>query len=342
MHLSKKKQRTNQFFALLLSGFFGLVYVLVVWEVSATNYNLFLILMAIGGLTMFSLYSNFTRKYRERVAFTKKPFPEAWRKILVDYVQFYNMLSEEEKRRFEIEIMIFLHETRVTGIKTEVDDLTLVLTAASAEIPVFNFPEWEYHNLGEVLIYPDSFSKDFRMEGEGRNIGGMVGTGSMQGMMILSKPALVGGFQRPNDRYNVGIHEFAHLIDAADGSYDGVPQVFLNNRYLEPWMRVMHQEIKRIKSGKSTMNPYGGTSEVEFFAVASEYFFEDPIRMQKEKPELYELLSIVYQQDTGQRFKNIFKSMFAYNGRRISNRATCPCKSGKLYKDCCLKNARLH
>ena len=69
-----------------------------------------------------------------------------------------------------------------------------MLVAASAIIPIFGFEEWEYDNLGEVLIYPDTFSEDFETEGEGRRVLGMVGTGVMRRVMILSKKSIVGWF----------------------------------------------------------------------------------------------------------------------------------------------------
>ncbi len=340
MHLSKKKKRSNQIFSLLMTAIIGGVFLIFVWRLKNEAPNVFYILLAIVALVCYNIYRIFTKKFREREAMLKQPFPEEWRKILQDYVVFYRALSEEDKLRFETEIQIFLHETRITGIKTEVDDLTLVLAAASAEIPVFSFPEWEYENLGEILIYPGAFDRDFRMEGPGRGVTGMVGTGLMQGIMILSKPALIGGFSNPRDKSNVGIHEFAHLLDAADGVYDGVPSLFLQHQYLEPWLEIMHRETERIKSGASKMNPYGATNKIEFFAVATEYFFEHPEAMKKNKPELYELMTLVFRQDTRNHFSSVLRSMVGYTGNKMSRNAPCPCNSGKKYKQCCLNNAR--
>lgn len=342
MHLSQKKTQLNQALALFFTGIIGLSYFLIIASLPNLTTTIQYILFAIGALVCFNTYSIFTKKFRERNTLVKTPFPENWRKILEQYVTFYNALEEEEKRRFETEIQIFLHETRITGIKTEVDDVTMVLAAASAEIPVFSFPEWEYDNLGEILIYPGPFTKDFRMEGEGRTVTGMVGTGIMQGIMILSKPALIAGFENNQDKKNVGIHEFVHLIDAADGKYDGIPKVFMENQYITPWLEIMRTETERINKGKSKMNPYGATNQVEFFAVASEYFFEHPRALQKNNPELYDMLSLVFRQDTKNRLKTAVRSMLNYTGKKIGRNAPCPCKSGKKYKQCCLKNARTY
>ena len=340
MHLSKRKERLNQLLALSFSGLVFALFLLAVRSVYYTRPSLFYILLAIDALVCFNLYQIFTKKMRERKTLAQQPFPQAWREILLQDVAFYRALSPEERQRFETEIMIFLHETRITGIKTEVDDRSMLLVAAGAEIPVFSFPEWEYENLGEVLLYPAAFSSDFRTEGPNRNITGMVGRGVMNGIMILSKPALIAGFTNPEDKHNVAIHEFAHLIDAADGAYDGVPSVFLEHRFVEPWLEIMHRETQRIDQGKSKMNPYAATSSIEFFAVATEYFFENPKAMQKDKPDLYELMQRIFQQDTKHRFLSALKNMVNYNGKTIGRNQACPCQSGKKYKNCCLHNAR--
>lgn len=342
MHLSKKKTQLNQLLAFIFSGFIGLCYFLIISSIDNLSNNLFYILLIIGTVVTFNIYSIFTKKFRDRIALQKTPFPENWRNILEKYVAFYRALNDEEKRRFETEVQIFLHETRVTGIQTKIDDATLVLAAASAEIPVFSFPEWEYDNLGEILIYPGPFTKDFRIEGEGRTVTGMVGTGLMQGIMILSKPALIAGFENPADKKNVGIHEFVHLLDAADGTYDGIPKKFMEHKYIAPWLEIIRKETERIKKGRSEMNPYGATNQVEFFAVASEYFFEHPKALQKNNPELYSILSKVFQQDTKNRLKTAFRSMLNYTGNKVGRNAPCPCGSGKKYKKCCLKNARTY
>jgi Mlc titration factor MtfA (ptsG expression regulator) len=340
MHLSERKKRENIGLSVLIIASIFAVFLIFIWKLKDSSPNVFYILVAIGLLSCFSIYVIFTKKIREREAMKNKPFPEEWRKILERYVAFYRALSAEEKDRFETEIQVFLHETRITGIKTEVDDVTMVLSAASAEIPVFSFPDWEYENLGEILIYPGPFSKDFRLEGPDRTVTGMVGTGIMQGIMILSKPALIGGFENTNDKGNVGIHEFVHLLDSADGSYDGIPNMFLDKAYLAPWLEVMHKETERIKDGDSKMNPYGATNKIEFFAVASEYFFEHPDALKKEKPELYELLTKIFKQDTKHRLGSAVKNLINYTGNKVSRNAACPCGSGKKYKNCCLKNSR--
>lgn len=223
--------------------------------------------------------------------------PEARKEILLKNVSFYKNLNEEKKLKFETRVHQFLTDIRITGIRTEINDLDKVLVAASAIIPIFAFDNWEYINLNEVLLYPETFDENFQQEGSERFISGMVGTGAMQNMMILSQKELRQGFQINNDGVNTAIHEFAHLIDKTDGYTDGLPENLIPHQYIKPWLKLMHQEISQIRTGNSDINPYGAKSEAEFFAVVSEYFFEKPGQLKEKHPELYELLEKIFQKD---------------------------------------------
>ncbi|MEZ4936869.1 MAG: zinc-dependent peptidase [Crocinitomicaceae bacterium] len=222
-------------------------------------------------------------------------FPPKWRDLLGSEVQFYKDLSLEEKKIFESRIQTFLMNKRITGIETNVSDLDRLLVACGAIIPLFWVGEYYYPKLYEVLIYPEQFRKDYALEGEDRNILGLVaGHGIMNGTMILSQKALRTGFQNAKDGKNVAIHEFVHLIDGADKSIDGLPNVLIKHQYAIPFMKIVKAEMDFINRGKSDIDPYGGTSDAEFFAVASELFFENPRKLEKQHPNLYKMLQIVF------------------------------------------------
>jgi Mlc titration factor MtfA (ptsG expression regulator) len=195
----------------------------------------------------------------------KTEFPNAWRIILMQEVAFYNSLSDSEKKQFEFKIQEFLINTRITGIDTHIEPIDRILVAASAIIPIFSFKEWKYLNLREILIYPSSFNMKFESSGDtSKPILGMVGTGYMEGKMILSKEALRQGFKNETDKKNTAIHEFVHLIDKADGVIDGVPSLLLERQYAIPWIDLINKKISEIYDQKSDINPYGGTNRAEF------------------------------------------------------------------------------
>jgi MtfA peptidase len=222
-------------------------------------------------------------------------FPMSFRLILVERVGFYKALDEKGRAVFEKRMHQFLDRVRITGIQTTVADEDRVFVAASAIIPIFAFEKWEYNNLNEVLLYPDSFSESFELEdGRERPVLGMVGNGALQHVMILSQPSLRQGFENKTDKNNTAIHEFVHLIDKTDGEIDGIPENLLSKQYTIPWINMMHQNLNEMLKGNSDINPYGATNQGEFFAVVSEYFFERPDLLQAKHPELYGLLEKIF------------------------------------------------
>lgn len=228
----------------------------------------------------------------------KKPLPQPdaafEKKILSDYVIYYQQLSDAEKNEFEQRVSGFLKQVRITGVKTTVEDTDRIFVAAAAIIPIFAFKGWEYRNIHEVLLYPDSFNEDYQLQGQGRDVLGMVGNGPMQNVMILSQHDLRNGFLNHTDKSNTAIHEFVHLVDKTDGDTDGYPRALLPHKYAVPWIKRIHQEIQLIQTGHSDINPYAATNEAEFLAVTAEYFFEQPHLMQQMHPALYELLKQIF------------------------------------------------
>ncbi len=220
--------------------------------------------------------------------------PENYKEILNDYVKFYQQLDEEQKIKFEERMQHFLSAVQITGVNAVVEDLDKILIAAGAVIPVFSFPDWQYVNLHEVLLYPGNFNEDFDQGGTYRNVTGMVGSGAMQNVMILSKWLLRQGFINETDTRNTAIHEFAHLVDKMDGTMDGVPEIILERRYIPQWKELMNTTIRQMKTHGSDIDIYGATNPVEFFAVISEYFFKQPELLKVNHPELSEMLERIY------------------------------------------------
>jgi Mlc titration factor MtfA (ptsG expression regulator) len=339
LEVRQRQERFNRWLSFSLSVIVFLLLLVMLLGGRSTTPEI-IIHMAIAFSMALLLFWILTRKIRRRAALLKEPFPPIWETTLQREVPFFQALDESDKDRFREEVHIFLDEKRITGIKTSIDDTVRVLVAASAIIPIFGFPGWEWDQIHEVLIYPTSFSEHYETgKNRGADILGMVGSGAMSRMMILSKPDLLNGFRLPQDRKNVGIHEFAHLLDKSDGSVDGVPNVVLSRSAVIPWLKLVHREMDQIQSHHSDINPYGLKSEAEFFAVASEYFFENPDKMQRKHPELYAMLERVFHQDPQSRMKQALVTMALPKAGRLGRNAPCPCGSGKKYKHCCLASS---
>ena len=252
--------------------------------------NWLVLLLVVGGFA-YAFYRFFL--YRRELG----PFPPSWRKILQDRVAFYRRLDREQRRTFEERVQHFLDAVEVTGVNTEIRESDKLLVAASAVIPIFGFPGWTYPNLNEVLLYRGAFNHDYQTEGQDTDTLGMVGSGELNRMMILSLPELRLGFRQQRGRKNVGIHEFVHLLDASDGAVDGVPERLLEHGYVQPWLQRMHQEMRAIRHNDSDIDDYALTNEGEFLSVAAEYFFQRPEKFARRHPDLYAFMCTIFDQD---------------------------------------------
>ncbi len=284
-----------------------------------------LIVLGFTGILIWLLFRVFRKnKWKE----PDTSIPKEWKQILTSQLIFYNSLTVDEKLQFEFKIMEFLLNCRITGVNIEVNLTDKILVAASAIIPVFAFPEWKYTNLDEVLLYPGNFNEQFQISNPDSNILGMVGSGYMEGKMILSKPALLHGFSNESDKKNTAVHEFVHLIDKMDGNIDGLPSLLLEKQYAIPWIDLINKKIDEIYENRSDINPYGGTNRAEFFAVASEYFFEKPKQFAQTHPDLYALMTEIFDQNI--KYRNFKKS-----NTNLGRNSQCPCGSGLKFKRCC-------
>ncbi len=220
-------------------------------------------------------------------------------KILENNVLYYQKLSQENKAKFSKRVAQFLLEVKIKSISCSLSQKDIVYIGASAVIPVFGFENWTYNNLKIVYVLPDAFNKKFQYKGfkNNRNILGMVGNGPLKDKMLISQKALRHGFDNNTDKNNTAIHEFVHLIDMIDGDIDGLPKAIMEQPYALPWFNLIHEKITAIDQNESDINPYGATSKIEFFAVASEYFFERPKLLKRKHPQLYTKLAIFFNQD---------------------------------------------
>jgi Mlc titration factor MtfA (ptsG expression regulator) len=264
-----------------------------------------------------------------RMAAAQRPFPAEWQSVLERRVRFYRGLDDAQKARFRQMIGVFLDEVRVTGVRTDVDDTVRVLVAAGAIIPVFGFEDWEYHRLGEVLIYPGSFDKDYHTDQvPDANILGLTGLGHLRGVVILSKPSLLAGFAESPSAENVGVHEFTHLVEEEEVER-GLPAEVPPDA-VQSWVQYVGRELKHPSHTGAGINSYAYTNEHEYFAVLSEYFFGSPETLKVKDPALYDMLRKLFHQDPVAVMSHVSQPR-----HRVRRNDPCPCGSGKKFKDCC-------
>jgi len=251
-----------------------------------------IIVLAIAIVTFTGLNIVYRKSQKQKAQ--QIPDEQELRSILLNEVLFYQKLDDAEQEIFRERVHHFLQLVRITPVRNlKITKTDKVLVAAAGIIPLFRFKNWMYNNLNEVLIYPDRFAADYSLDGDDRNVLGMVGDGAMHRTMILSLPSLRAGFAI-NSAGNTAIHEFVHLLDKSDGATDGVPENLMKHEYALPWLKMIHEEMERIEKGKSDINPYAITNEAEFFAVVSEYFFENPELLLAVHPQLHEMLQHIF------------------------------------------------
>ncbi|MRJ02301.1 MAG: zinc-dependent peptidase [Epsilonproteobacteria bacterium] len=235
-----------------------------------------------------------------------RPFPQRYRDYLERWFPFYNLLPRELKRNFHACVLTFMEEKEFIGVGIEVDDYKKLLIAANACLLTAGRDRCEYKHVHTIILYPEAVVKreqivtGYVVSEENRVLLGEAWQG---GAVVLSWRDLILGDLNPRDGRNVGFHEFAHQLDMEDGFPDGTPE--LPWRLYPLWSQVMEREYKKIerlyREGKrSVLDRYGITSPAEFFAVATEAFFEKPRRLKEEEPELYTLLELYYRVDPAQ------------------------------------------
>ena len=232
------------------------------------------------------------RRPRRRLRAVRAPFPVEWREFLLARSPFYRGLDEGGRSRFECDIRLFLTEARVAGTGgAPVSWGTRLLVAAGAATMLHGRPEWEPPIADGVTVYPGHvFDREYR-PGKG-NIAGQAPAG---GPLLVAEKSLLEGFAGEGDGYNVLLHELAHYFDleARKGGMHLQPAT----GDAAPWAEIITREYERHDFAHSALPDYAAQNEAEFFAVASEMFFENPWLLQQSHPGLYAVLSAFYRQD---------------------------------------------
>ena len=240
---------------------------------------------------------------RRRALAVLKPFPEEWNTILRKRVPLFFKLPESLRQKLIRHINIFLEEKDFIGCQgIEIDDEIRVTIAAQACMLIMNRDSTDYEKLRTIYIYPSAYiTKQKQMTASGvmvENEGVNLGESWSSGQVVLSWESTKHGAMNMKDGQNVVMHEFAHQLDQESGSADGCPILDQSTSYFT-WGEVLGEEYNELlertnKHRKSVMDNYGATNAAEFFAVATETFFEKPAQMKRKHPELYEELKDYY------------------------------------------------
>ncbi len=251
-----------------------------------------------------SVFGFFKRRRRDHLR--SAPFPPAWRAIIEKNVPFHAFLPEADRRELQGLVQVFLAEKNFEGCGgLELNDEIKVTIAAQACVLLLHRETNIFPRLTSILVYPSAYvAKAVEPIGGGVVLEGeqvRLGEAWKDGVAIVSWDDVRATALGHNYGKNLVLHEFAHLLDMEDGAADGTPILERRDQY-EAWVRILGEEYERLRRDSTfdrytALDTYGATNSAEFFAVATEAFFEKPGVLQKRHPELYEELKSFYRQD---------------------------------------------
>jgi len=255
---------------------------------------------------------------RRRARLRNKPFPQEWSAILSRNVPYLNRLTPDDRRTLQGLIHIFLNEKRFFGANgLDITDEIRVTIAAQACILLLNRPGARpndrrtldlFPTLRSIHVYPSAFvtrarASDGLLVSESEHV--TLGQSWHRGPVVVSWKNVLAGAASATDGENVVFHEFAHQLDAEDGDTNGAPRLERGSMYAA-WSATFAGEYEELQRDlhhrhNNILGAYAATNPAEFFAVATERFFERPEDLKNQSPELYEQLRQFYRQDPAER-----------------------------------------
>jgi Mlc titration factor MtfA (ptsG expression regulator) len=246
-------------------------------------------------------------KERRRRQLRSQPFPEKWRAIISRNVLFFDRLASDVQGELLGHVQVFLAEKRFEGCGgLHVTDEIRLTIAAQACLLLLHRKTDYYPRLMTILVYPSGYmvnetrhiEGDIWEEGEEGRLGE---TARHMRSMVLAWDAAKYGATDASDGKNLVLHEFAHQLDFEDLAADGVPALASRADQLS-WSEVMRTEFALLRAADDTgiptlLDTYGASNAAEFFAVATEAFFERPRALRRRHPRLYGELERFYRQD---------------------------------------------
>ncbi len=236
-------------------------------------------------------------KLRKRLL--AEPIKPEWKAILEANIPLYKRLGADLQKQLDGLVKVFLSEKEFEGCGGQkITDEVRVTIAGQGCMLLLNRKTKYFPKLHTIYVYPSTYTakqtgRDGMGSGQGR-----LGESWQNGPVVLAWNSVTGGANNIHDGKNVVFHEFSHRLDQEDGSSDGAPVLESRSCYAT-WAKVLGKEYEALrgkakKRRRSVLSRYGVTAPAEFFAVATEAFFEKPKQMQKKHPELYDELKGYY------------------------------------------------
>ena len=237
---------------------------------------------------------------RRRQSLLAAAWPETWSIHLNRNVRLTWNLTDSQRQSLQNRIKIFVAEKIWEGCEgLVVTEEMKVTVAANACLMLLGVDDFYFDNVHTILMYPHVFTRN---QSSGQSAGGVEhrsGEAWQGGPIVLSWQDVLRGGRNEDDGRNVTVHEFAHALDGLDGEMGGNID-FDSDEDAAAWKRVVDREYAELveaseQNRRTLLDHYGATNQAEFFAVATETFFECPAELEREHSQLFSLLQKYYQ-----------------------------------------------
>lgn len=242
------------------------------------------------------------------VRFRRAGLPPDGRALVEQHLAVWPQLDgAEQERLLEITDELLSRKRWEAARGFELDDTVRVVIAAQAALLVLELGTDHYRDVSAVIVHPTTVRTSGVRPGlapgtvTSRDLDVLGLAQDRHGPVVLAWDKALAGAHRTEHGHNVVLHEFAHKLDMRDGVIDGTP--LLPAELREDWVRVCTGAYQDLVEGRSRppLRDYGATNPGEFFAVATEVFFEQAQELRVFEPELYDVLRRFYRQDPARR-----------------------------------------
>lgn len=231
---------------------------------------------------------------------TRHPLDSDEVKWIERYSRIWHRLNSREKQTLRKYIRLFLHQVCFEpcgGLKEVTDEMKMAIAANACFLLVGGRQPY-FQGLRDVLVYPDEFIPEKEVPEDEEEIA--MGEATSNGNVILSWPDVADCGQVPFDGSNVVIHEFAHMADVVERTSIGrsPAMIYFNLNAADNFGHISERFVKYWEDFRGTgfgiLDEYAGTNPAEFFAVATEFYFEVPEQFARDYPEMYRLMTDIY------------------------------------------------
>jgi len=237
----------------------------------------------------------------------RAPLPPSRLAVLEARVAYYRVLPVREQDELRGMLQVLMGELSFeagTGLAA-VDETMQIMIAAQAGVLLLHRPLSDLPKLETAIVYPGVYHvRERRRTEEGVEIEESeerLGEAWAHGTLLLSWEDVLHDSTHIDDGRNVVFHEVAHALDEQTGEGDGMP-LLADREAVEAWSRAFGDAFEALQDDvghrrRTLLGSYAAEDPAEFFAVATENFFERPVSFQAVYPDLFRLMRDFYQLD---------------------------------------------